>query len=256
MTPRPRVAAQPTQICMVSATAWSLGTIMVPGYWATTWSLTATGTTGIYPDLDGCTAMKPDMALGSSLGLDKTMAPGDSTGLPDQCGSSVSTALSHEQGHRLQPSPQVPVWPLLAIWAMDVNTYPGCCRAIEDPLVEEAYKLLIQHKQQLAESKTIWTSLHFSNTCLPRPFPWVPADIAAYWLEPHYAKRRKTEVFTHQRLLISPNPLACIHFSISPAAQTGHFLHKASRGQQSTHDSPYCCQSLKTREHREEDTGP
>lgn len=46
--------------------------------------------------------MNPDMALGSSLGLNDTMAPGDSIGHPDQHGSSSSMAQT-------TPWPQVTV---------------------------------------------------------------------------------------------------------------------------------------------------
>lgn len=116
-------------------------------------------------------------------------------------------------------------------------------------------KILVQHKQQLTERKTIWTSLDFSNACVPQPFPWVPADIAAYWLEPHRAKRRKIEVLLIS-IFLFPQPLVCIHYFIWPAAHTGHFLQKPAEGSRAPMTLPTLANLLKPGSTGRETLGP
>lgn len=66
-----------------------------------------------------------DMTLCSSFGLEETMALGDSAGHLDQDVPSGTMALRCPHGHRLQPRPQVSLWPLVAICAPDINTIPN-----------------------------------------------------------------------------------------------------------------------------------
>lgn len=54
-----------------------------------------TEATGITPDPRYFRVRDPDMALGNSLDLDVTMAPGGSSGLPDQSDPSSSIVLRH-----------------------------------------------------------------------------------------------------------------------------------------------------------------
>lgn len=69
--------------------------------------------------------MDPDLALGSSLGLDVTMALGGSAGLPYQH-SSGSSLLSFQQSLRLQPRPWASAQPLVVTEATAVYTVPSC----------------------------------------------------------------------------------------------------------------------------------
>lgn len=82
----------------------------------------------INSDLGCFRAMDPDMALGSSPGIDYTMALGDSTGLSDSHDPGSGMVLEHQHGHWLQPRPLASMWPLVAIWAMGINTDCGCGR--------------------------------------------------------------------------------------------------------------------------------
>ena len=91
---------------------------------ASTHPLVVTGAKDFNQDSGCCRAMNPDMVLGSSPGLDNTMAPGDSAGHSDQYGPGSGKVLRHPHGHRLWPRPQAAVWSLLAIWIMSSNTHP------------------------------------------------------------------------------------------------------------------------------------
>ncbi|MEJ1275161.1 hypothetical protein NN561_006056 [Cricetulus griseus] len=68
-------------------------------------------------------AMKLDMVLGSSLGLDDTMALGGSTGHSDLHGLCCGMAPRLQQSCRLWPRSQAFLWVLVATRATEFNTY-------------------------------------------------------------------------------------------------------------------------------------
>ena len=69
------------------------------------------------------------LALSSSSDLDNARAQGGTISHLDQHGSSDGTVLGYQQGHRLWARRWASVWPLVATWATNINTDPGCCRA-------------------------------------------------------------------------------------------------------------------------------
>lgn len=64
-----------------------------PRPWVSTWPSMVTGATDINTDFDYCRTMELDMAYTHSSGLDDTMSPGFSTGLPIQYGPSGRMTL-------------------------------------------------------------------------------------------------------------------------------------------------------------------
>lgn len=80
-------------------------------------------------------ATDPDMALGSGLGLKDIMGTCGNPGLSDQLSPSGCMALGHLQGPRLWPKSQASMQPLVAIWAMDINSDPGYCRTMDSDMV-------------------------------------------------------------------------------------------------------------------------
>lgn len=66
------------------------------------------------------------MALCSSPGLEETIALGGSAGHSDQYVLHGTMALRCLHGHRLQPRPQVSMWPLVATWSTNITINPNC----------------------------------------------------------------------------------------------------------------------------------
>ncbi|XP_052574744.1 uncharacterized protein LOC128097911 [Peromyscus californicus insignis] len=71
------------------------------------------------------------MVPGSSLGSDVTMAPGESAEHTDQHGPNGRVALGQQHGPMWWPRPLASAWHLMASGAVDINSDPGCCRAME-----------------------------------------------------------------------------------------------------------------------------
>lgn len=59
-----------------------------------------------------------------------TTAPGGSAGHSYRHGSTSSTALGYQHGPRWQPRSRVPTWPSRVIGATNINSDPGCHRAM------------------------------------------------------------------------------------------------------------------------------
>lgn len=84
----------------------------------------------ITEDSDCGRTMGPDVALSHSSGSDVTMAPGGSTCHPNLYDPDGHMALKHQHGLKCQPRLQTSAWPSVATGATDINTEPGCCRAM------------------------------------------------------------------------------------------------------------------------------
>ncbi|KAL6064844.1 hypothetical protein STEG23_009027 [Scotinomys teguina] len=54
-----------------------------------------------------------------------------SRGHPDQYGPGSSMAPRHQNDRSWQPRPRISLWSLVATWVKDVNTDPGCSRAMD-----------------------------------------------------------------------------------------------------------------------------
>lgn len=80
----------------------ALGHYHGPRPGASPWPSIAIGAADINTDPGCYRATDPDMTLGSSLGMDYTMALGGNTGHPDLCGPGCSIAPRLQQGHRLR----------------------------------------------------------------------------------------------------------------------------------------------------------
>lgn len=80
----------------------------------------------ITPDPSYYRAMDPDMALGSDL----SMASG-STSYPDQYDSCRGMVLRHQGGLRWLTRLQPCAWLLVVAGTIDIDSDPGCCRAID-----------------------------------------------------------------------------------------------------------------------------
>ncbi|KAK7821257.1 hypothetical protein U0070_000203 [Myodes glareolus] len=84
------------------------------------------GATDTNSNPDCCRATDPDKAFGSNPGLDNSVVPDNREVYSDQHGPGSSTAPGHTHEHRLWPRPRARLWPLVATWAMDINTDPDC----------------------------------------------------------------------------------------------------------------------------------
>lgn len=80
-------------------------------------------------------ATDPDTAFCSSLGQDDTMDPGDRASHSDQDVPGGCMVLGSPRGQRLRLRPQASMWSLVAAWAMDTNSDPGCGRTTDPDMV-------------------------------------------------------------------------------------------------------------------------
>lgn len=84
---------------------------------------------------DCCRATDPDKAFGSNPGLDNSVVPDNREVHSDQHDPGSSTAPGHTYEHRLWPRPRARLWPLVATWAMNINTDPDCERTTDLDMV-------------------------------------------------------------------------------------------------------------------------
>lgn len=90
----------------------------------------------ITPDPDCCRGMDSDMALGSSPGLDASLAPGTRTDYQISVVPSVSNmVLRHQHGLWLLTRPWLSTRVLVVTRAKDISSDTGCYRATDSDMV-------------------------------------------------------------------------------------------------------------------------